>query len=396
MTHQNIGYLWPMGPWFWAVHQLGIPTWVGQRLWMGTLLLVAGLGVRFCARQLGLSESGAVVAGLGYALSPYIVDYIGRTSAILLPWAGLGWLVGLTVLAARRGGWRHPALMALVVFTVGGVNATSVLLAAIPPGLWLVYAAATGEVTWRRAGAVALRVGALSAVVSAWWVAGLYVEAAHGLDILRTTETVPTVARTSSAAEVLRGLGYWYFYGQDKVQPWTEAGVAYTQALWLVAVSFAVPAVSLLVGGLVRWRYRAYAVALVLAGVVVAVGVYPYGHSSALAALGSGPGSSIGLALRSADREVPGVVLGLMLLLGAGVTALRIRWRRAGLAVAAVAVALLAADLPPLWQGRLVATNLAAPSSVPGYWHQAAAYLNGGSGQSRVLGLPGEDFAAYG
>ncbi len=396
VTHQNIGYLFPMGPWFWAVHALGVPTWVGQRLWMGTLLLAAGAGVRFCARQLGLSESGALVAGLGYMLSPYIVDYLARTSAILLPWAALGWLVGLTVLAARRGGWRHPALIALVVFTVGGINATSIILAAVAPALWLVWAGVTGEVPWRRVGGVALRVSGLSILVSLWWIAGLYVEAAYGLNILRVTETVPTVARTSSAAEVLRGLGYWYFYGQDKVQPWTEASVPYTQSLWLIAVTFVVPVVSILLGGLVRWRYRAYAAALVLVGVVIAVGVYPYGSPSVLgAALKAGSGSSLGLALRSADRAVPGVVLGLMLLLGAGVTALRVRWRRLGLLVATVGVVMVGAALPPLWQGTLVASNLASPSPVPSYWQHAASYLDAGGTTTRVLGLPGEDFAAY-
>ena len=35
VTHQNIGYLWPMGPWYWSSSTLGVPDWVAQRLWLG-------------------------------------------------------------------------------------------------------------------------------------------------------------------------------------------------------------------------------------------------------------------------------------------------------------------------------------------------------------------------
>src|SRR3954467_10778176 len=38
VTHQNIGYLFPMGPWYWAFDKLGVPDWVAQRLWLGTVL----------------------------------------------------------------------------------------------------------------------------------------------------------------------------------------------------------------------------------------------------------------------------------------------------------------------------------------------------------------------
>ena len=52
----------------------------------------------------------------------------------------LGWLLACTVLAARRGGWRWPALFALVVATVGGINATALVLCGLAPVLWLVHA----------------------------------------------------------------------------------------------------------------------------------------------------------------------------------------------------------------------------------------------------------------
>ena len=53
-----------------------------------------------------------------YQLSPYVVPYVSRTSSMLLPWVGLGWIVGLTVGAALRS-VGDAALCALVVGTVG-------------------------------------------------------------------------------------------------------------------------------------------------------------------------------------------------------------------------------------------------------------------------------------
>ena len=397
VTHQNIGYLFPMGPYYTLVNWLGVPVWVGQRIWMGSLLMAAGLGVGYCARRMGLAGPGAALAALAYTLSPYVIDYLGRTSAILMPWAALGWMIGLTAMAARRGGWRYPAAFAVVVALVGGVNATSILLVLLGPALWLVYAVwGTREVTGRRAAAAGGRIAGLSLLVSLWWAAGLWAEGKYGINILRVTETVPTVSRTSSSAEVLRGLGYWYFYGWDKVQPWTLAAVSYTQSSWLLAVSFAVPAVAATLGLIVRWRYRAFAIGLVGLGTVVAVGAYPFVHPSLFGALlERASGGTVGLAMRSVDRIVPLVVLGLALLMGAGVSAVRLRWPQAGLIVGLACVALVATDLPPLWTGNLIASNLDRPSQLPAYWHQAATYLNAAGSASRVLGLPGEDFAAY-
>ena len=62
-----------------------------------------------------------------------------RLSVILLPYAGLPWLIALTVLALRRGGWRYPALFALIVATIGSVNATALVLVGVAPLLWILH-----------------------------------------------------------------------------------------------------------------------------------------------------------------------------------------------------------------------------------------------------------------
>ncbi len=398
VTHENIGYLFPMGPYYWVVQQLGIPIWIGQRFWMGTLFFAAGTGVWKLCRLLGVNRTGQAAAALAYMLSPFVIDDIARQSAVVMPWAALGWFMSLTVLAVRKGGWRYPALFAIVVALVGGVNATSILLVGLAPLLWLLYAAfITKEAPGGAVLKAAWRIGILSLGTSLWWIAGLWAEGAYGINILKYTETLPTVTVTSLASEVIRGLGYWYFYGQDKLQPWTLASLGYTQWPWLIAVSFAVPAICFLFGMLARWRYRAFATGLVVLGVVVAVGAYPYTNPTPLGNLikTAGSDSTVGLAMRSSNRIVPVVILGLALLLGAGISAIRRSVRWAGLVVLVLSAALLAANLPPLWDGTLVASNLDRPSTLPSYITDAAHYLDAQSHDTRVLEIPGEDFAYY-
>ncbi|HMS71891.1 MAG TPA: alpha-(1-_3)-arabinofuranosyltransferase family protein, partial [Baekduia sp.] len=42
---QYSGYAWPMAPWMVAGDALGLPVWLTHRLWIGTLLAVAAVGV---------------------------------------------------------------------------------------------------------------------------------------------------------------------------------------------------------------------------------------------------------------------------------------------------------------------------------------------------------------
>ena len=138
VTHQNIGYLFPMGPYYWVLDRLGVPDWVAQRLWLGSFLFAAGAGVLYLLRTFGLRGPGVVVAALAYMLTPYMLDYAARISVLLMPWAALPWMIGLMRKALRDGGWRYPALFALVVQVVGGVNATALLFAGLGPVLWIV------------------------------------------------------------------------------------------------------------------------------------------------------------------------------------------------------------------------------------------------------------------
>ncbi|HEX4904842.1 MAG TPA: alpha-(1-_3)-arabinofuranosyltransferase family protein, partial [Acidimicrobiales bacterium] len=174
VTHQTIGYLWPMGPFFWLFESLGVPDWVAQRVWVGSLMFAAGAGVAYLLRTLGVRHVPAIVAAaLVYELSPYVLHYAARISVILLPWAALPWLVALVQRSLESRSWKHPAAFALVVATAGGVNATALVLAGLGPLVWLVFAVLVhGEATWRDAGRAVVRIGALTTLCSLWWISG--------------------------------------------------------------------------------------------------------------------------------------------------------------------------------------------------------------------------------
>ena len=89
VTHQNIGYLFPMGPYYWVLDKLGVPDWVAQRLWLGSILFFAALGVLYLLRTFGLRGPGVVVAAIAYMFTPYTLDYSARISVMLLPFAAL-------------------------------------------------------------------------------------------------------------------------------------------------------------------------------------------------------------------------------------------------------------------------------------------------------------------
>lgn len=397
VTHQNIGYLFPMGPYFWLTHTAHVPTWIAQRFWMGSLLFLAGLGIRKAAQELGLSRLAGWTAALPYVFTPFILVNIGRTSAILMPWAGLGWLLLFAIRSARFGGWKNPARFAIVVALVGGVNATSILLVGLAPLIWLIFAGLTKEVSIRAIVASIGRIGILCASVSLWWIAGLWAEGKFGINILQYTETIPTVASTSSSSEVFRGLGYWYFYGWDHSQAWTTASAGYLTGKVAPLFSLALPTAGFIAALLIRWRYRSFAVVTAFVGFVIAVGAYPYNSPTPTGSVLKwfGENTTVGLAMRSTNRVAPIIIMSLGLLLGAGIDAYRSRAPRRVLPVFLAILLSAVVALTPLFNGTALAKNLGSNQTLPSYVTEAANDLNRANTSSGVLGLPGLDFGYY-
>ena len=394
VTHQNIGYLWPVGPFFWLGEAIGLPDWITQRLWLGSVLLAAGLGMRWFLRTLGWRGAALLVSSLAYMLSPYLLNYADRHSVILLPWAGLPWLMGLTVRALRTPGWRHAAIFGLVTLTVGGVNASSLLLVGIGPVAWLAWCAVEGSAPWRRVVGTAARIGLAFAATGIWWMVGLAIQSRYGLPTLHLTENYKVVSDAATAPELFRGLGYWYFYGQGRLGAWIEPATSYTR--WALPLSFALPLLALLAAAIIRFRHRGHALMLIVLGLLVGIGAHPYDEPSPLGRIFRELTlTDAGLALRSTPRALPLSILGTSMLLGAGAAAMG-RWRpRWEQPVAALLCVLVVANLSPLWQGEILGSLVQRPEDVPGYWHEAAAHLDASGDGTRVLELPGSDFAAY-
>ena len=396
VTHQNIGFLFPMGPFFWLCHSVGIATWLSQRLWMGLIIAAAGIGIRRFLRFLDFGATPAVVGAIFYMLSPYLLVNISRTSAILLPWAGLGWIMRASLRSLDHEGWRDPAKVALVVAIVGGTNATSILLVAVAPFLWISTLVLQRRVTLTRAAVTVGRIGILSLMVSLWWIAGLWVEGRFGLNVPQFTESMATVSQSSSVSEVFRGLGYWYFYGGDHGGLWTASATAYTTGWLLPSLSFVVPAVALTAGLFLRGRYRRLASILIVVSVVIAVGCFPYQKPNLFGAAVQwfGNNTSVGLSLRSTNRIVPVMLLGMAVLVATLLSAVSRRaGTRTGHIVGAAIGAISCAALWPLWSGSVIPFNQTSPSTLPPYVTKAAHYLNS-HGSGFVLGLPGQDFGS--
>lgn len=409
VPHQQITYLWPSGPWFWLMDVAGIADWVAHRLWIATIMLTAGLGVRWVARLLGIGLLGSFIAAIIYQLSPFLLPYISRTSLLLLPWAGLGWIVGLTIRATREPDhvsplerWRDPALIALVVATVGSGNATALALIVPAPAIWLLHARTADGAARRHLVAVAAATAGLCISVSAWWVAMLTVQSRFGAPVLSYSETLADVSRNATGSETLRGLGYWLFYVRDPVAPTTTASVDYLISSRTIVISYAVVIVALVGLTFVRWSHRRFAASLVAVGMVLAVGVHPIGSSSPLMSLLSGDGTSgLALALRSSTRATPVMILGLALGGGALIAAVPDVLRRGARslplrpALTVVVGVLVVLNLPALWNTALVDEAIDRDSDPPAAWIEGAASLDARADGFRTMQLPGAEFGAF-
>lgn len=386
VTHQTIGYLFPQGPWWWIADLLSVPDWITQRLWWSTLIAVALFGAHRLART--LNHSAPTVTALAYGFSPYLFAYVSRISAILVPWAVLPWMI----IVLRRGAtddrrWRQPARFGLLVLVAGTVNATSIAFAIAGAAIWLI----TELGSLRRAMPVLWRSAVVSIAVSVWWLVALVIQGSHGIEILRFTETYETIMRTALPSELLRAFGYWFSYGGDWLDPWVGATAGLLAQPWYLALGLGLALGSLVGLPLLTGPARRPAAVMVIAGLAFAVGEAWTGAGSPWglifgAAVDAGPG----MVLRSTQRAVPVLALGLAFGLGAlSTTPPRIgRFARRPIIMAALALQAI-----PWWTGG-IATDAITRGDIPDYWTTMADDL-GADVDYRVWETPGSDFASY-
>jgi arabinofuranan 3-O-arabinosyltransferase len=408
---QFVGYLVPMAPWYAFAHAIGLSTWVAERIWLGSLLAAAGLGIMVLLRQLlpRCSWIAQTVAAVLFLANPYVVVVIGRTSVWLLMYAALPWLLVATHRGIRNPrGWRWPAVVALLVCMAnGGANvALTFWILLAPPALLVYEVQVVRAAKWRDAGAFALRAAACTAVISLWWVIPVLLQSIYGTNPLRFTEQPSGILSTPSVSESLRLLGFWLAYFGSPAGPAVGSVGSYVFDPAVIVATFLVPLAAVAgFAGVRRWSYAPFLL-LLLAGGVTAMSLgFPPGSPLNGVFVSLYYQSSIVQVLRTTWKAAPLVALPMACLGGLwiesvirqarGPTGLRI-WR---LRVPVWALAVLA-PVPILWGLPLFNGTAIDPwnayGSVPTYWRAAVRDATSATNSNqRIMILPGELLAWY-
>ncbi len=406
LQNQAYGYLWPMGPFFWAGSGLEVPGWAVQRGWWALVLCTAFVGAALVVRALGVrSDLAVVVAGLAYALSPRMLTVLGPISIEAWPSALAPWVLLPLVLGAQRGSpRRYAALSALGVALVGGVNAAATF-AVIPLGaVWLLT-----RTPGPRRRALMLWWPLFTLLGTLWWLVPLLTLGAYSPPFLDFIETSSITTYPTTVFDALRGTSNWVPY----VSPSSRAGYDLISQGHLAVMSGVVVAAGL-VGLLDRRQPHRWFLSLSL---TVGLLMVTAGHQGAVQGLFAG-----GLAealdgvlapLRNVHKFDP--VVRLPLVVGLAWTLqrlvlLRVRERDEGavagrfdrgvaLGVVVLSVALAAS---PALAARL------APGGgfldVPDYWRETGQWLARAEAEveartpgqpTRALLVPGSAFGEY-
>ena len=390
--NQSYGYLFPMGPFFWLGHLVGLPPWVVQRLWWGALLSLAFLGMVRLSERLNLgSPFSRVVGGLAFALSPRVLSSLGPISVEILPYCLAPWVLVPLVSGSRAGSTRRAAAQsAVAVLCMGAVNAAAVLAALPPALLWLL----TRQRGPRRTSLLRWWVLCV-ALATSWWVAPLLLLGKYSPPFLDYIENASITTSVTSLVEVLRGTSDWVAYvGGSHGPAWPLGSALLTTA---VVIVYTVVVVAGGVGGLLRpdLPERWWLTLCLLIG-VAAVTAGHLGHLSGTFAETERSLLDGALApFRNVHKfdvvlRVP-LVLGLVHLLGS--VGVRATGRVQPLALRAAAVAaVLGAALPCLSTGIAPRGPFA---EIAGYWRQTASWLAAHQQDGSALLLPGSRFPDY-
>jgi hypothetical protein len=418
-SSQYVGYLWPMGPFYAALHGVGLSAWVTERLWLGAIFALSAWGVlRLMDVLVGRPRGVAhVVAAAFYVLNPYMSVFTGRSTSALVGLLALPWLLVVvlhgaraTAVGLRWASWWWPAAFALIVTSLGaGINGAVVGWMLVGTLVLLAYEPLIGTVRWRDSGAFLLRAGVLSVLASLWWIVPLMLYGRYGVDFLQFTEQPRAIWHTNAAPEALRLMGYWTsyaslgFYGRQSAL-FSEAGTMLFNP-FVVGSSLLLPALG--IAGFIwtrRQRYAPFFLLILLVGVAIEVAGFPSGTPVRHGMDWVYREFEVVRFMRTTQKAAPLVAIGSAGLLGLaaqfGWTRLRAlrpgRLRPLALAAAPLAlVALIALSALPLVRGTAPDENVTW-KRIPSAWKDAGTDLDRTlPANSRALVLPGEIFAFY-
>jgi arabinofuranan 3-O-arabinosyltransferase len=401
LQNQGYGYLWPMGPFFLGGHELGLPGWAVQRLWLALVLVVAFVGAARLARALGLtSDFACLVVGFAFALSPRMLTTLGPISIEAWPSALAPWVLLPLVVGAERGSPRRAAAWsALAVGMVGGVNAAATF-AVLPLGVVWLLTRSRGP----RRRSLLVWWPVFTACATLWWLVPLFALGAYSPPFLDYIESAGNTTFPTDLVDSLRGVSNWVPY----VQANSRAGNDLIRDSTII-VNHAVLLLLGMIGLTLRRNPHRF---FLVTSLGVGLFLVTMGHT----------GSVQGWVAQDLQDALDGVlaplrnvhkfdvVIRLPLVLGLGwtVDAAVARWRERpaasgrpraaatverlyGVLVAGTAaVAVLGAALPVV-TGRI--TPAGATLEVPVYWQQTVDWLDEQEGTALLL--PGTTFANY-
>ena len=410
MSHQTIGYLFPMGPYYWVLERIGhagldraaalarhdhlprrprdpVPAAHARR----PRRRRAGRDARLRVHALRPRELGAVHDAARPVGGDAVVDRVHGARR------------------CGRGGWKYPALFAIAVQLTARAERHRAHLRpdrARRCGCSYALVRSRARATWRATWTVgvarpgSLTLGSLAVVGELAARSRASTGSTSCGSPSRSDRLARLVRRSRSSAASATGTS------TAATAPgfWSDARPYYTQRFWLIFVSFAIPRSRSLAAArravAVQGLLRA---CMVLVGMVIAVGARRTTTRRPLGASTRPSRSTRRSASRCAtpSRAVPLVALGLAVLLGIGVNALVDALRGRALASVRVVAAagLVARALPRRTRSRrwpaTTTTDAAARRRDPDVLAAAIRYLDARPHDTRVLALPGSPFATY-
>lgn len=392
LQNQAYGYLFPVGPFHWALTTVGLPPWVVQRLWWSVVVCVAFVGLWRLAGALGIgSRWTRLGAALFFALTPRMLGEVAVTSVEVWPLAMSPWVL-LPLVDPRPRSWVWRISRSALAFAfVGGVNAVATGATLILPTLWF----ATRSWNRRTMAAAAAWLAAVVAV-SVWWLGPLVLLGRHSPPFLDWIENAPVTTAFASPWEALRGTTPWLGYLTGGTGPsWPGAWPFVTNGPLVVAS--AMVAVGGLAGLLVRRcpERRFLVLAMVVGLVLVTLGHTGSGQSPAAPELQRLLDGALA-PLRNTHKFELVVRVPLALGLAEAVAAAGVRARAR--AVPDWLLPVLVCSLLFTMLAPAMASNLARPEgyrAIPAYWHDTARWLDAQTGPGTALVVPAASFADF-
>ena len=393
IQNQAYGYLFPMGPFYALFEAVGMPAWIAQRLWLSLVLCVAFVGAVKLAEALRIGTPATrLVAGFAFALAPHAQILVGVNSSEFWPTAMLPWIVLPLVKGAREGysPRRAAAWSALATFACGGINAAAEAAVLAIPALYLLTRQRGPRrrrlITWWTI---------FTACATFWWAVPLVLMAGYGFPFMPYTESAVATTGVTSLTNILRGVQNWVGFVPVDGRPWWPAGYEHATAVWLIVATAVVAGLGMTGLVLRRLNERTFLLITLLVGVAIMASGHVSDVSSPLAPgirdLFDGPLA----AFRNLHKfdvmvRLP-VCLGIAHLLTRPFHVPRLPRLKPAFAVAVTVV--LAVTMLPVATAGLAARG--SFTELPGYWKQAATWLNKNTGDQTVLAVPGARWGEY-